>query len=179
MRRVLSYDTIIRLCLAIVLALPLTLAVVPVAQAGFSDGLTAYQKGEYDEAFAAWKPLADEGDPRAENNLGHMYANGHGVDQDDAMARHWFEMAASHGHRGAQNNLGVMYATGRGGPKNLVRAYMWVSLALRGDRNAIVNLAEIATEMFPYEIDEAERLAAQWRAEHEEGLKVVPTSLKK
>ena len=35
--------------------------------------------------------------------------NGHGVTQDYAKARHFYELAAEQGHAGAQYNLGYLY----------------------------------------------------------------------
>jgi site-specific DNA recombinase len=43
-----------------------------------------------------------------------MYAQGHGVPQDDARAVEWLRKAADQGNADAQFDLGVMYAQGRG-----------------------------------------------------------------
>ena len=45
---------------------------------------------------------ADQGHAGAQFNLGHMYANGQGVPQDDAAAANWYRRAADQGHTGAQ-----------------------------------------------------------------------------
>ena len=45
-------------------------------------------------------------------NLGCMYENGQGVDQDDAMALELYTKAADQGHASAQCNLGCMYRNG-------------------------------------------------------------------
>ena len=42
-------------------------------------------------------------------NLGRMYANGRGVEQDDEQAVFWYRKAAEQGHASAQFNLGWMY----------------------------------------------------------------------
>jgi uncharacterized protein len=53
----------------------LALALFGVAAAGpFEDGLAAYQRGDYVAAMGYWRPLADQGDDRAQTNLGRMYA---------------------------------------------------------------------------------------------------------
>jgi hypothetical protein len=43
------------------------------ALADFSTGLTAYQKGDYTSAAKEWRPLAEQGDPIAQFNLGLLY----------------------------------------------------------------------------------------------------------
>ena len=53
--------------------------------------------------------LAEQGDAKAQNNLGAMYANGQGVRQDYAEAFRWFRQAAEQGYAKAQFNLGLMY----------------------------------------------------------------------
>ncbi len=52
---------------------------------------------------------AEQGDARAQYNLGLMYVNGRGVPQDYEKAIDWFTKSAEQGFAGAQNNLGVMY----------------------------------------------------------------------
>ena len=58
--------------LAVILALP-------VAAQDFQKGFEAYQRGDYATALEEWRPLADQGDATAQNNLGVMYENGQGV----------------------------------------------------------------------------------------------------
>jgi TPR repeat protein len=80
----------------------------------FEKGLKAYQSGDYQTALHEWRPLAEQGDAKAQNNLGVMYEKGLGVPQDYAEAVKWYRKAAEQGDARAQNNLGVMYAAGRG-----------------------------------------------------------------
>ena len=59
-----------------------------------------------------------------------MYANGRGVDKDDAEAVKWFRLAADQGYAAAQCNLGVMYANGQGIiNKDEAEAVKWYRLA--------------------------------------------------
>jgi TonB family protein len=105
------------------------------------DGQTAYNMGDYKTALEIWRPMADEGNARAQNNLGVMYENGKGVPQNIAEAVRWYRLAAEQGYAGAQNNLGLIYAIGRGIQRDPIRAYMWFSLAassLSGDVGATV-----------------------------------------
>ena len=76
--------------------------------------------------------LAEQGDAKAQNNLGAMYANGQGVRQDYAEAFRWFRQAAEQGYAKAQNNLGVMYANGRGVRQDLHLSKEWFGKACDG-----------------------------------------------
>ena len=49
---------------------------VPSYSADFNKGLTAAQSGDFATALKEWKPLAEEGNAAAQNNLGLMYDNG-------------------------------------------------------------------------------------------------------
>ena len=61
-------------------------AAVP-ALADFQAGLDAFQKGDYVGAAKEWRPLAEEGDPIAQFNLGLLYLDGHGVPQSPMRSR--------------------------------------------------------------------------------------------
>ncbi len=87
--------------LLVVLAVP--------AWAGFDEGLTAYKRGDYATALREWRPLAAQGNAAAQNNLGFMYDNGHGVTQDYVQAVKLYRKAAAQGHADAQYNLGIMF----------------------------------------------------------------------
>ena len=52
-----------------------------------------------------YQEAAQQGDTAAQNNLGIMYANGWGVEQDYEEAVKWFQKAAEQGHAEAQDNL--------------------------------------------------------------------------
>jgi len=75
--------------------------------------------------------------------------------------------AAEQGFANAQHNLGFMYEKGMGVPVNNVRAYMWYSLAkAQGDETAASNLDIIKEQMSHAQIDEAQKLAAEWWEEY-------------
>jgi len=59
--------------------------------------------------------------------------------------------------------LGMMYSVGRSVPVDLVTAHKWFNLAaLRGNGEAIRLRREIAEQMSPVEIAEAQRAARAW-----------------
>ena len=60
------------------------------------------------------KKAADQGNAKAQYNLGVMYDKGTGVAQDYKEAIKWYQKAADQGYASAQYNLGVMYANGDG-----------------------------------------------------------------
>ena len=74
-------------------ALLLALGLSGAANAGpFEDAVAAHGRGDYATALRLWRPLADQGKPSAQHNLGLMYANGQGVTQDDATAVKWYRL---------------------------------------------------------------------------------------
>ena len=80
----------------------------------FEDGLAAAERKDYATAIKLWRPLAEQGYPGAQFNLGIMYSNGQGVPQDYKEAVKWYRLSAERGDTSAQFNLGVMYAKGQG-----------------------------------------------------------------
>ncbi|MDP7056148.1 MAG: sel1 repeat family protein, partial [Alphaproteobacteria bacterium] len=62
--------------------------------ADLQKGFDAYHRGDYATALREWKPLAEQGNARAQNNLGVMYEKGLGVLQDYKTAVKWYTLAA-------------------------------------------------------------------------------------
>lgn len=107
----------------------LSLWLVTSAQAGFDEGVAAYQRGDYATAIEQWQPLANEGSVGAQYNLGRLYAKGKGVPHDYVEAAAWYRRAAEQGHGAAQFDLADLYKYGKGVPQGYVRAYMRWSVA--------------------------------------------------
>ena len=69
---------------------------------------------------------AEQGNAEAQDHLGVMYYNGHGVPQSDALAVEWYRKAADQGYAKAQCTLGAMYRQGKGGlPQSDALAAEW------------------------------------------------------
>jgi uncharacterized protein len=126
---------------------PLQDAVVDIAQTvGFVSGnsdaaYAAYQEGHYATALRLARPLAAEGDPRAQTTLGLLYYHGNGVPQDPAEALKWFRRAADQDDAIAQFHLGVVFSQGEGVPKDNAEAANWFRRAADlGDAPAQYNL---------------------------------------
>lgn len=88
-------------------------------------GTEAYQGGDYETALTIWRTLADRGDAEAQYNLGLMYNNGRGVEQDYSQAAEWFRKAAEQGFLQTQFMLANMYAKGRGVAQDDAQAAIW------------------------------------------------------
>ena len=126
----------------------------------FGKGLQAYKKKDYETALREWIPIAEKGNPEAQNNLGVMYLNGEGVDPDYKTAMKWFTLAAEQSVADAQNNLGLMYGNGQGVKQDLVYAHMWWDIAAsEGHEGAAANRDLSITMMTPSQLEKAQDLA--------------------
>lgn len=67
------------------------------AWAGFDEGVAAWERGDYAAALREIRPLAEQGNAKAQVFLGVMYAEGQGVPQDYVQAHLWFNLAAAQG----------------------------------------------------------------------------------
>ncbi|MBV8442167.1 MAG: sel1 repeat family protein, partial [Hyphomicrobiales bacterium] len=97
----------------------------PTAAGPFEDAAAAYVAGDHAKAAQLFRPLAEEGDARAQNNLGIMYTNGDGVPRDYSEAVKWFRRSAEQGDASAQTSLGSMYFAGRGVNQDYGEAATW------------------------------------------------------
>lgn len=107
----------------------------------------AYFEGDFLKALSIWRPLAEQGDARAQNNLGILYRNGEGLVQDFDQARSWLLRSAAQGHAQAQYSLGVMYDYGYGLAQNYTEALRWYQQAAAlGNADAQYNLGVFYAE---------------------------------
>jgi TPR repeat protein len=79
----------------------------------------------YAQAEAWYRKAAEQGNARAQLNLGMLYNNGQGVPQDYAQAAQWYRKAAVQGDFLSQSNLGVLYVNGHGVHQDFVLAAQW------------------------------------------------------
>ena len=64
-------------------------------------------------------------------------------------------------------DLGLVYSTGREVAADLIAAHKWFNLAaVKGNREAAQHRQEIAQEMSPRDIAEAQRAAREWLRTH-------------
>ena len=97
--------------------------------------------------IAELRHTAEQGDAKAQFNLGVIYYNGKGVTQDYTEAIGWFRRAAEQGPAQAQFALGLAYAQGKGVPLDYPKAIEWYRLASgQGDADAQYNLGLMYTD---------------------------------
>ncbi len=107
-------------------------------------GYAAYKSGYYQRAIDLWLPLAEAGDPRAQEFIGILYEEGHGVPKDIAKAVDWYERAAASGDMAAQYNLGRLYLKGELVERDIDRARDLLRRAAdQGDTDAEALLATL------------------------------------
>ena len=103
-----------------------------------TEGLSWIMKAarqEYDQArlsaFSIYSGLAGLGDAGAMYNLGYMYLNGWGGEQDTDAGMTWLESAAKKGHERSAKVLSIIYAEGKFGiPPDGDKASFWGNLAV-------------------------------------------------
>ena len=69
------------------------------------DGMAAYNRGDYMPAIRLFRPLAEQGNAKAQNVLGVMFRKGEGVPKNPARAHMWFSFAAARGDAKAKAGL--------------------------------------------------------------------------
>ena len=82
-----------------------------------------------EKAVVRLRRRADQGDAKAQFDLGHRYGNGRGVAQDGTEAVRWYRLAATQGMARAQYALGNMYRKGGSVPQDGAEAVRWYGLA--------------------------------------------------
>lgn len=103
---------------------------------------SAFNSKNYSKALALLQPLAEQGNPRAQNGLAVIYDQGLGVPKNLNVASKWYRKAADQGYVMAQSYLASMYAKGEGVPKDSAEAAKWYRKASEnGNDFAQFNLA--------------------------------------
>lgn len=90
-----------------------------------------WEAGEYGRIFSGLLPLAEQGYPLAECQVGYFYAEGLGVERDLDRALLWTRRAAEHGDRDGQFNLGCFYEKGTALARSMEQAALWYQRAAR------------------------------------------------
>ena len=91
--------------------------------------------------FFAVLDKANQGDLNAQFEVGRMYAEGDGIEQNYTKAAEWYQKAALRKHAMAQNNLGDLYRDGNGVRQNFAKAVeLYEKAAARNNEYALYNL---------------------------------------
>jgi hypothetical protein len=84
----------------------------PGALAGpWEEGMAAYNRGDYVPAMALFRPLARQGNAKAQGLIGAMYRKGQGVAKSSAHAFMWLSIAAARGDAVARTEMTEMSRT--------------------------------------------------------------------
>lgn len=94
-------------------------------------GISAFQRGKYEDALKHLEPAAEKGDPEALYYLGRMYGAGQGVPRDQNKATAFFKKAAEGGSPGAQQSLGSALMLGEGIETDMIEALKWFIVSAR------------------------------------------------
>lgn len=108
---------LIHFCLWLVLASPITGLASPAHEAA--------RLGDYAQAYALWKPLAEKGDVEAIFHIASLYRTGKGVPRNLERAFNEFMRAAKQSHQHAQFNVAFMLQYGLGINKDINAAKSW------------------------------------------------------
>ncbi|MEG0974973.1 MAG: tetratricopeptide repeat protein [Comamonas sp.] len=82
-----------------------------------------------DASLQVLRRQAQEGDTRAQVELGLYYYRNAGLPQAGALARQWWGQAADHGDARAMAGLGYMLGTGTGGVRDVPTGRQWLQRA--------------------------------------------------
>jgi uncharacterized protein len=77
----------------------------------WEDGMAAYNRGDYLPAIQLFRPLAAQGNAKAQSVIGVMYRRGQGVAKSSARAFMWFSLASARGDAQAKAELHEMSPT--------------------------------------------------------------------
>jgi hypothetical protein len=105
--------------------LTLSTLVFSSALAGFTDGVLAQKRGDFETARREYLEAAKDGDSNAQNNIARLYRQGLGGAVDLKRALYWYSKAAHAGQVNAETSLGDMYETGDAGAIDLSAASSW------------------------------------------------------
>lgn len=107
------------------IALPVVLLTLNIqAYANSTLAWSAFNKGNFQQAFEICQSLADKGDSSCQALLGALYKNGSFVPRDNELSLNWLNKSADSGNPIGQEILGDTLLNGRNGvERNLPKAY--------------------------------------------------------
>ncbi len=131
------------------------LADAPKHEQTYQQGIQAYDSQDYETAFKLLLPLAEQGDARAQYQIGVMYNFSEGIKLNEgeysivhkAKAKEWFTAAAKQGNADAQVELADHILLFYENPKKVTEALAWLEKAAAQDHAfAKCKLADIYFE---------------------------------
>lgn len=131
------------------------------AYADINTANEALARGDHAAAAAEFERLAEQGDKKAQANLGYMYYVGEGVPQDYVKAVKWYKKAAILGDRDSQYNLAVAYAFGEGVKQDYKEAFQWYRRAAEQE-HAVAQYSLGISYAYGEGVPQNPGLAAEW-----------------
>ena len=118
-----------------------TLLLTAPVMAGFTEGVSYFDNQQYPQAFAEFKPLADQGLEKAQYYTAYMYLNGYGVPQDTKTGLDYLQKSVDQEYEKAMALLGYYYAEGLFMPQDKAKALeLYEKAAEADDDDALLNL---------------------------------------
>lgn len=74
----------------------------------YDEAMKLYDARKYKEVLQILIPLADAGDPKAQNDVGIMYETGQGLNANFKIASKYYEMSANQGYSEGECNFGLV-----------------------------------------------------------------------
>jgi TPR repeat protein len=142
----------------------ITALLLLVSTFAFSDeltqGLEAYEKGDYTSAREFLTPLAEHhGYVKAMNTLGLMSEQGLGQAADGTEAEKWYKKAALLADEDAMYNLGILYGEGAVFEKDNIKSLAWLGAAYDHRQDDALQIAKlVSTRMDEGQLAEAGKL---------------------
>ena len=138
-------------------------AAAPAVAGPLEDAVAAFEKDDYATALRLLRPLAEQGEVRAQHRLGVCTNTAPACRRITRRQRRGTARPLSRATP-AQAGLGVLYFNGQGVRKDYVRAHMWWNLnATQGYGQSFANGDNVAARMTPAQIAEAQKLAREWK----------------
>ena len=144
------------------------------------DAQAAIQAGDKVRALGIYTLLAQEGNAKAEYNLGQMYISGDGVPQDVDEAQNWYRRSAEHGYSEAQYTLGALHFRQVVALKSHEEAVGWYRKAAeQGHARSQLNLGdlyfkgEVVQQDVPTALEWYRKAAVQGNGEAQHHLGVI------
>ncbi len=135
-----------------------------------------HQEEDYRKAFNAFLPLAEEGNPEAQETVGRMYGIGDGVELNQCDSTYWDDKAARAGRPWAQHLMGWNYWNGHGVIRDHDLAYLWFMTAARnGSPDAAKDASILAQSDLrtPGRVEALNQRLRTWRPEDQPPARII------
>ncbi len=128
------------------IGLVLTLLALPASAGDFEDGQKFFASKDYSRAVESLTKAAEQGNVKAQLQLGIRYFIGLAVTQNYQQSLYWYLKAAEQGSASAQLQLGGMYDDGTGIARDYQQALIWyLKAAEQGNAVGQIKLGNMYT----------------------------------